>query len=177
MAPAVGCSAASTSLAVVVFPQPDSPTRPSVSPRSMAKLTPSTALTQPRTPLSSEPPTGKCFLRSRTSSSGSPTRRLRRGQPAARGAATVQPYVRRLLDPAALHRARAARMEAAAERQARQVGGLAGDDVEWRAHAELGNGVEQGARVGMLRIVEEPADRLQLDDLARVHHRDPVAHL
>ncbi len=32
---------------VVVLPQPDSPTRPSVSPSRMSKLTPSTACTVP----------------------------------------------------------------------------------------------------------------------------------
>src|SRR2546427_316677 len=73
MAPAVGASAASTSFEVVVLPHPDSPTRPSVSPALIVKLIPSTALTTPRPLPSSEPPTGKCFLRSRTSSSGLPT--------------------------------------------------------------------------------------------------------
>src|SRR2546427_449115 len=83
MAPAVGASAASTSFEVVVLPHPDSPTRPSVSPALIVKLIPSTALTTPRPLPSSEPPTGKCFLRSRTSSSGLPTcRRLLDRQPA-----------------------------------------------------------------------------------------------
>src|SRR5215213_1121311 len=52
---------------VVDFPQPDSPTRPKVSPRRMAKLTPSTALTfSPPTPRAPAL-TGKYFLRFLTS--------------------------------------------------------------------------------------------------------------
>ena len=41
--PRVGSMARRTSRPVVVLPQPDSPTRPKVSPASIAKLTPSTA--------------------------------------------------------------------------------------------------------------------------------------
>jgi hypothetical protein len=52
----------------VDFPQPDSPTSPTVSPFAIEKLTPSTANTVPdarcRTPVR----IGKCFLRSRMSS-------------------------------------------------------------------------------------------------------------
>ena len=43
--PLVGFSSWRMQRPVVVFPQPDSPTRPSVSPRRMEKLTPSTAST------------------------------------------------------------------------------------------------------------------------------------
>ena len=59
--------------ASVDFPQPDSPTMPSVSPSLIVKLTPSTAFTEaisfwkmiPRV-------TGKCFLTSSTTRSSSP---------------------------------------------------------------------------------------------------------
>src|SRR4029077_14951467 len=55
---------------VVVLPQPDSPTRPTVSPRRMSKLMPSTARTAAGGPLAQNPRrTGKCFTRSLTSSS------------------------------------------------------------------------------------------------------------
>ena len=47
--PAVGSSAARMKLGGGGLPQPDSPTRPSVSPALMVKLMPSTAFTQPRT--------------------------------------------------------------------------------------------------------------------------------
>ena len=43
--PAVGSMSRSRSRPTVVLPQPDSPTRPSVSPRRISKLTPSTAWT------------------------------------------------------------------------------------------------------------------------------------
>src|SRR5450631_4005394 len=53
-----------TSLANVDLPQPDSPTRPSVSPWRISKLTPSTAFTDwPR-------PAGKCFTTFSTRTSG-----------------------------------------------------------------------------------------------------------
>src|SRR5258705_2105209 len=45
----------------VDLPQPDSPTRPSVSPANMSNETPSTARTT-----SSVPSTGKCFTKPRT---------------------------------------------------------------------------------------------------------------
>jgi hypothetical protein len=76
MTPAVGRSAARTSFDVVVLPQPDSPTRPSVSARLTVKLMPSTALTEPGLPKRPAPLTGKCFFRPRTSSSGSAMYRL-----------------------------------------------------------------------------------------------------
>ena len=48
-------------MAVTVLPQPDSPTRPRVSPGARSKLTPATALTRPRAAV-------KLTVRSRTSS-------------------------------------------------------------------------------------------------------------
>src|SRR5450759_4665879 len=54
----------------IVWPQPLSPTRPSVSPGSMAKLTPSTAFTNSRTRLNIPCFTGKCTFRFLTSSKG-----------------------------------------------------------------------------------------------------------
>ncbi len=47
IAPAVGRSRLTSILATVDFPQPDSPTMPSVSPARRSKETPSTALTAP----------------------------------------------------------------------------------------------------------------------------------
>src|SRR5262249_24395965 len=146
--PAVGCSAASTSLEVVVLPHPDSPTSPSVSPGLIVKLIPSTALTTPRVLPKSEPPTGKCFWRSRTSSNGLGTLRLDR-QPAPDGAVAVQVELRRLLDAAAVDRPLAARLKVAPGRQLGEVRRLPGDPVERLLHAQLRNGVEQRFRVGM----------------------------
>src|SRR2546425_4891244 len=126
MVPAVGASAASTSFDVVVLPHPDSPTSPSVSPALIVKSIPSTALTIPRVLPKSEPPTGKCFLRSRTSSSRLPTRGgLFDRQPALDARAVRHVVLPRLFDPAALHRVLAAGMEATAERKIREIRRLA----------------------------------------------------
>src|SRR3954466_3625309 len=58
-----------TSRAVVDLPQPDSPTMPSTSPLSTAKLTSSTARTTPPRP-NRLPPTAKCLLSPLTASIG-----------------------------------------------------------------------------------------------------------
>src|SRR5215510_15403073 len=178
MQPAVGASAASTSFDVVVLPQPDSPTSPSVSPGPIVKLIPSTALTMPRGLPKSEPPTGKCFRRSRTASSGLSTRGpLLERQPAARAAIAVETLLSRLLDAAVLDRARAAGMKSASGREGREIRRLARNAVERLAHAELRDRVEERLGIGMPGAIEEAAHRLHLHDLARVHHADPVAHL
>ena len=61
----------------VVLPQPDSPTSPSVSPRSSVNDTPSTACTSPTLRSNTPARTGKCLVRLRTSSSGAVMRRAR----------------------------------------------------------------------------------------------------
>src|SRR4051812_14342765 len=71
--PPVGFSRATSSLATVDSPQPDSPTMPTVSPRRRVRSTPSTAWTCPTVFRKTIPwVSGKYFLRPRTSSSGSP---------------------------------------------------------------------------------------------------------
>ena len=63
--------------AIVYFPQPDSPTTPSVSPSRTVKLIPSTALTAPIWDLNTIPRvTGKCFFRFSTLRISSFTARL-----------------------------------------------------------------------------------------------------
>ena len=52
---------------IVLLPQPDSPTSPSVSPRRTSTVTPSTALTEPLTVLKMPARIGKWTLRSLTS--------------------------------------------------------------------------------------------------------------
>ena len=53
--PLCGGSSSRISMSVVVLPQPDSPTRPSVSPSRMSKLMPSTACTVPTRRLNTAP--------------------------------------------------------------------------------------------------------------------------
>src|SRR3984957_10117550 len=75
---------------------------------------------------------------------------------------------------------RAARIEVAAWRRvegARDLapgfgGGRGGDEMEG-----VGNGCDQGARVGMTRILEDLLPAALLDDAAEIHHGDPVAHM
>src|SRR6266581_8501569 len=68
--PAVGFSNMRIIFMVVVLPHPDSPTRPTVSPASIEYETPSTAFTSPIGFWKIRPfMTGKCFFRSRISSS------------------------------------------------------------------------------------------------------------
>src|SRR5262245_45293542 len=70
MAPLVGCSSIRIIFIVVVLPQPDSPTRPTVSPAPTVYETPSTAFTRPIVSWKISPlVTGKCFFRSWISSS------------------------------------------------------------------------------------------------------------
>src|SRR5262249_4940821 len=68
--PAVGSIRRSTVRPTVDLPQPDSPTRPSVSCGAIVKETPSTARTCAPAPRKKPPPSAKCFLRSATSSTG-----------------------------------------------------------------------------------------------------------
>ena len=68
--PPVARSRRSNRRPVVDLPHPDSPTSPSVSARSMWKLTPSTARTYPTTCRNTPAVTGKCITRSRTRTNG-----------------------------------------------------------------------------------------------------------
>src|ERR1700690_3692930 len=68
MLPPVGSISRRMVRPTVDLPQPDSPTRPSVSPGAIEKLMPSTANTVPPARCNRPLRTGKCFLRSRTSS-------------------------------------------------------------------------------------------------------------
>ena len=69
ISPAVGLYSRRMQRPVVVLPQPDSPTNPSVSPRRTVKVTPSTALICATARWNKIPEvTGKCIFRSRTSS-------------------------------------------------------------------------------------------------------------
>src|SRR5262249_15589103 len=149
MVPAVGCSAARMSFEVVVLPQPDSPTRPKVWPRLMVKLTPSTALTQPRLLPSREPPTAKYFLRPRTSSNGSGMFGLLKGQPAPDSPAVAQVFLTGFLSPAALQSMRTAGVEATAWRQSRWIWWLPRNSVQWLLTTEHRHRVQQRLGVGV----------------------------
>src|SRR6185369_17648529 len=173
---------------VVVLPQPDSPTRPRVSPRRSAKLTPSTARTVPARPPNIPPPTLKCLTRSRTSSSASPP-------PAPGAAVTVAPSARGLIlslqarrlparaDVAGVaHRLQrrrlvrapvdaegAARGERAARGQPREVGRLPVDGRQpgLPRLVQARHRAQQAERVGMAGVAVQLARRAPLDDPPR----------
>ena len=73
---------------------------------------------------------------------------------------------------------RATRMEAAPGRRVAQVRGRAGDpgQRDQRA-AQRREGLHEALRVRVLRVCAEPLGGCGLDDLARVHDRDPVCEL
>jgi hypothetical protein len=73
----------------------------------------------------------------------------------------------------------AAGVEAAARGRVGGAGRLAvqRDPFAGRAEDRLGDRREQRAGIGMARRLEDLVGGAELDDLAEVHHRDPVAHV
>src|SRR5262245_51931582 len=108
----------------------------------MVKLTPSTALTQPRFLPSREPPTAKYFLRPCTSSNGSGMFGLPEGEPAPDGPAAAQVFLTGFLSPAALQGMCTAGVEATTRGQSRGIRRLPGDGVQRLLTAEPGHRVE-----------------------------------
>src|SRR5213594_966844 len=139
--PSVGSMRRRMQRPAVVLPQPLSPTSPSTSPGITENEIPSTALTWPTVRENSPFLIGKCFLRPATWSSGSGTARfLARdgvepaggdllGAPAARQVVGAEPDQRRIGAAAVLGH-RAARMEAAAGREAQRARDIPGDDAQ-----------------------------------------------
>src|SRR5262245_55894638 len=122
----------------------------------MTRSTPSTAFTHVAGPPRSRRRTGKCFVRRRTSRTGSVTRgAFGLQEPAAGDAAVTEMDVVRLVHPTAGEGVGAARVEGAPARESGQVGGLAGNRVERLLAAELRHRAEQSPRVGMLGVVEQ----------------------
>ena len=186
MLPPLGVSRPSTSFAVVVLPQPDSPTTPRVLP-----------LLDRRTRC--RPPRARCRGCHRTNRAGrenacvSPT--------ASRTAITLLPPTRRprpalasqqravltvaehrsdggASDAAAIERRRAAWREGAAGRQRGKVGRLAldrGQPLAAVAHAR--DRVQQRLGVRMRGRIENARHRTGFHHASGVHHRKLVAHL
>src|SRR6185437_12044981 len=162
MAPAVGSISRSTVRATVDLPQPLSPTRPSVSPSPIEKLTPSTARTCPTVRRNKPFFTAKCLRRPLTSSTGVlgiVRARVPAGGPMTRALLLVG----RIGRAATLVGQRAARREGATHRQGGErrhhagnlhqpLGGfrrLACHEVEPR------DGGQQTLRIGMQGLGEE----------------------
>ena len=89
------------------------------------------------------------------------------------GRVLVERVVDALLDPG-----QAARGEAAARGQVDQVRHVAGDDRQLLAEvADDRDRPDEAAGIRMERLAEQRHDVGLLDDLAGVHHCDPIAHL
>src|SRR5476649_2664306 len=141
---------------VVVFPLPDSPTSPNVSPSSMLKLTSSTALTMvpARKRLL---PRAKCLTRCSTSTSGMISGRRARGvrlerdvvKVTARAVSGADRVGGRRFRRAPLESIRTPWIERAAGRQRVEHRYRAFDGVQPLTGAAAGNRLEQRARVGM----------------------------
>ena len=165
--PAVGSIRRSSSLPTVDLPQPDLPTRHSVSPGSIAKLTPSTALTSATVRASRPRCSGKCFFRSSTSTTGRharapPVGEHALGLVAGDHMAAADRAQRRRLDAAALDRVGAARREGAAlDRlaQRRHDAGDLGEAALAVLRPQPRDRGHQAARVGMRRAVEQLGGR------------------
>ena len=168
----------------VVFPQPDSPTRPSVSPRSSVNETPSTARTSAVLPRNDAAEDGEadvqvlhvengvahvsaCALSRRiewqrtqwpgaTSMSG--------GSMSGHGSKRSGQRVTNLQPTGRSMDVRHRRRESSVRRSA-------------FAPSTRGSDAEQPLRVRVQRIVEQLANRRDLLDLAAVHHGDAVARL
>src|SRR4051794_19218400 len=187
MWPAVGSIRRRMARPTVDLPQPDSPTRPSVSPSPIAKLTPSTANT--RSGLTRNPRLiGKCFFSASTTSTGSPACGApacaltlasvmagsvrRSGMPTRGPVAGTFFLVSRSFVAAAIVGARAARRKGAARRQAVQRGHDAWDLLQPTGGGRFAaqqpkprQRRQQSAGILMLRLREQRAD-LRLFHLA-----------
>src|SRR5216684_1012501 len=64
------------------------------------------------------------------------------------------------------------RVEGARDLALRLGLGCRGDEMEG-----IGDGGDQGARIGMARVLEDLAPAALLDDAAEIHHRHPIAHM
>ena len=170
----------STQRASVDLPQPDSPTRPSVSPAAIAKrdavhrADDAGARRAPR-----EPSQRRAGSASARRSIGEQGVHSGRGAPAADARCRPLRGLRRWLAPGSGWRTPAgpgaAVGEAAAGWGRQQRGHRAGDRLHRHRAVDAGDGADQGARVGMRGRVEEVAHLGPLHRLARVHHHHAVA--
>src|SRR5215468_2452412 len=182
--PDVGSTRRRTQRPVVVFPLPDSPTNPNVSPVSIEKLTSSTAVTSvpDRNTLRSR---AKCFTRCETSTrligwglglaawdSRLATRYSRLGGvPVTLGRASRADVVivgrRRRARPETI---RTAWVESTSWRQGAENRHCAFDRVQARPGLAGRERSEKPARIRVLRFAKHLAHRTVLDNATRVHH-------
>src|SRR5579872_1554809 len=189
--PLSGSSSMSSNRAIVVLPQPDSPTNPKDEPGSISNETPSTARTAVCGRQTARPRvTGKYFRTSLNSIIGAAFTGIRStrpsichrfgkvGKPAAGGLARARCDHGRLLLFADRARLGAARPERAPFRQILRIRRLASDLKECLLlRTQAGNRSQQRLRVWVRGIAINSLDLARLHDPARVHHHDAVAQL
>src|ERR1700730_13370219 len=204
--PLVGSSKRRMQRPIVVFPEPDSPTSPSVSPRLIRNVTPSTAFTSATWREKTPAVIGKYFVTSCTSTSDCGSRpiasialrsaaigarsRIRSQlakierlvvlvQPAAREVTVAEIDERRRLDREAGLRVPAARRQRGSGRKVQQIWGLTFDRNEAAAilFIQPRKRLEQSPGVRVLRRVEDLICRAVFDHVAAVHDQDVLAHL
>lgn len=169
--------------ATVDFPEPDSPTSPSVPPAGMSKETPATAWICPTVRRSTGDRIGNEVCRSRTDKSGDS---VDIGEDSFRvvagglvGAGAVGQLAEDGLDLSALFvGVPAAGAEGAARGQGQEVGRrtLDGDQAIARA-VESGDGRHQTGGVRVAAVFVDLAERTGLDDASGVHQDHPVGHM
>ena len=182
--PSVGSSRRSSSLPTVDLPQPDSPTRHSVSPGLIAKLTPSTALTQRDRARQQPAPQREMLLQAGDfddrAHAATAVASTRSASWQATTCAVADRAQFRRLDAAALDRIGAARREGAALDRLAQRGHDAGDLGETALavlRLQPRDRGHQAARIGMRRAVEQLGRGRLLDLAARIHHDHAAAGL
>src|SRR5829696_8928246 len=181
--PAVGSSSRMTQLPTVVLPLPDSPTRPTISPGAIVKLTPSTACTVPPPPVSCEP-TWKCLTRSSTSRTGArvPPSVIPRSPRVEARDEVARPDLPQLreLRTCDLVGARTTVGEHARLRQLSQRRDASRDFLQAAGHrgrARSWNGAEEPDRVRVLRRREQLVHGRLLDLASGVHHEHAVGNV
>src|SRR5260221_2888331 len=179
----------------VDFPQPDSPTRPSVSPFLMSRSTPSTACTCAVVRCRTPDATGTHFLSPRTDTSGSAAVQARCSS-SARARSDMWKLGPGLSDPACrtlriayrlqgwvvarapINPKGAAWMKRASGRRVYQVGRRPFDRLERFPPicVEARDRPQERPGVGMLGVGEHVSGRPRLDDPARGHDQAALAH-
>src|SRR5262249_7168133 len=160
----------------VDFPEPDSPTRASVSPSRISNETSSTAETQLVARPKKSQATGNRFVSRLTWSNGSADEWA--GVVAAEIMVGFDPREAGVCFDARRDPVRAAGGEAAGGRHRPEFRHAAGNDVQRRLpRRQIRHALQQTLRVRVLRLLEDLPSRPDLDDLAGVHHRDPIGDL
>src|SRR5271169_5271881 len=177
--PVVGSITRSRQRATVDLPQPDSPTRPRVSPLATANETQSTARTAGRSPRSRAahvvgPVNAKLFRKPSTSSNGvtvfskCETRDF---------VILSDGHLPRLVVPANLHSAGAAILIPASRRRMKKRGDRAWNRIEPYLDVDTRDRAYKRACIGMSRKAKELANGRRFHQLARMHNGDPLAGL